>query len=284
MLLTALCAIGIASVALRAVANDTPAKEEQRGKYLAQMKGLAESTVVSFKGATRKPLLTSKPVFRYDDQPLRFIDATMWVWTENGRPVAFEKIEAMIHRETGEPQWGYCFTSAAEGLLSVEWSDSKRFESKEPGIAFQALNDAPAVGAGDAARKRQARELSRGFAARLVLDPRKNETQELRLLPTPVMEYTDPKTNRYMGSVFVYSANGTNPTLLMLFEPREADQQTRWHFAPARMTSGGVKVSFADKQIWETPFVEWYQAPFATWTFFQTPRTPLPGEQATAGP
>src|SRR4051812_22881142 len=106
----ATCALGLAAVAACGYAQDKAPSESHRAQYLSQMKVLAESTTVKFKSGQRKPNLLATPVFRYDDQPLRFIDATMWVWTDRGRPVAFEKIEAMIHRETGEAQWGYCFT------------------------------------------------------------------------------------------------------------------------------------------------------------------------------
>src|SRR4051812_12273876 len=122
----------------------------------------------------------------------------------------------MIHRDTNMPQWGYCFTSVSAELLKVNWSADRRFESTEPGIVFQRVVDAPSVAERDAARKRQARELSRAFSARVVIDPKRSDTQELRLLTTPIFEYSDPHTGQFMGSVFGFSANGTNPDLLIL--------------------------------------------------------------------
>ncbi|MGH7137596.1 MAG: hypothetical protein ACREHD_17760, partial [Pirellulales bacterium] len=82
----------------------TDRREEKRSQLLQQMKALAESTQVRYQTGDRRPQLIGSPVFRYDDQPRRFLDATMWVWTDNGRPVAFQKVEAM-------PQaWQYCLT------------------------------------------------------------------------------------------------------------------------------------------------------------------------------
>ena len=44
------------------------------------------------------------------------------------------------------------------------------------------------------------------------------------------------------------------------------------------MTSGGVTLKYDDAKVWEVPWVNWNEAPFPTWTFFATPRTPVPGE------
>lgn len=279
-LLLAGCTLILGVVVARGFAQEKPAIEKQRAQYLAQMQALAEATEVVSRAEGPQLKLIATPVFRYDDQPRRFLDATMWVWTDGVRPVAFEKVEAMINRDTYKPQWGYCFTSVSENLLSVTWSAERRFESKEPGVTFQVVADAPAVAERDTTRKRQARELARGFSARAVLDPSRNDTQELRLLPTPIFEYPDPRTNQFLGAVFGFSTNGTNPDLLILFEVRKNKQKTEWHFAPARMTSGGVTLTFRDKKVWETPFVRWQEAPFATWTFFQTPRIPLADEKS----
>jgi hypothetical protein len=246
--------------------------ERRRAEFLVQMRTLAEQTQVRYADSQGEPELVKSPVFRYDDQPRRFIDATMWVWTDGGRPVAFEKIEAMIHRDTEEAQWGYCFASVSEDKLAISWSETRNFRSKEAGIDFQPLEGAPEVFEKESQRKRQARDLAKGFAARVVIDPKNNTTQEMRLLTTPIFEYTDEKTKEYAGSVFALSTNGTNPDLLVLLEPREAGGKVSWHIGPARMTSGGVTLSFRDKKVWDCPFVSPREAPFATWTFFQIPR------------
>src|SRR5688572_410788 len=145
--------------------------ERRRAALLEQMRLLAEQTEISYADGAAKPELVKSPVFRYDDQPRRFIDATMWVWTDGGRPVAFQKIEAMIHRVTGEAQWGYCFTSVSEGKVAIRWSESRNYRSTEAGINFQPLEGAPDVFEKESQRKRQARDLAKGFAARVVIDP-----------------------------------------------------------------------------------------------------------------
>ncbi|HEV3025215.1 MAG TPA: hypothetical protein VGX76_22245 [Pirellulales bacterium] len=233
------------------------------------MRTLAESTKVRFENDQREPQFIRSAVFRYDDQPRRFIDATMWVWTDAGRPIAFEKIEAMTY---GSPRWGYCFTSLAFDPLVVEWSHGRRYHTTEPGVEFQVLPDAPEVASRNVQRKRQIRELSREFSARIVTDPRENNSEAMRLLPTPIFEYTDAKSNLLQGAVFGFATSGTNPDLLIVLEVRPEGREIQWYFAPVRMTIGAVTVTHRDHQVWDVPFLEPGDATFPTWTFFPTPR------------
>ncbi len=251
--------------------------EKLRQELLAQMRALAEQTTVTYDSGTGQPKLAEKPVFRYDDQPRRFIDATVWAWTDGGRPVAFQKVEASIDDVTGMAKWGYCFASLSENRLSAEWEHGKKFRSTEAGVAFLRVPDAPAVAARGTARKRQARDLSREFSARILLNPRTDSTEEMRLLATPIHEYDDP-AGEYLGAAFGYSTSGRNPDLLILIEAREADGKLAWHYAPVRMTIGGVAIKLHDKTVWDVPYIEPQPQDFPTWTFFYQPRKPVEGE------
>jgi hypothetical protein len=206
----------------------------------------------------------------------------MWVWTEDGRPVAFQKIEAKYHVENNQPQWGYCFTSVSPELLAVQWPGDRSFRSSAPGIAFRPLPETAPVAETNAARRRQLREAARKFSARMVIDPSKNVTQEMRLLTTPILEYADPKTNVLQGAAFGLATNGVNPDVLVLLEVRPAPDGPQWQFAPARMTSGGVLLKYEGAKVWEVSWVNWTEAPFPTWTFFSTSRDPVPDESAHA--
>src|SRR5262245_20700702 len=89
------------------------ATERRREELLKQMRALAEKTRIAIKGSDRQPEFLKSPIFRYDDQPRRFIDATIWAWTDQGRPVAFQKIEAVEFGDPAAPDstWQYCFAS-----------------------------------------------------------------------------------------------------------------------------------------------------------------------------
>jgi hypothetical protein len=255
------------------------ATEGRRTKLLGEMRSLAEQTAVKFASSANQPKLIEQPVFRYDDQPRRFIDATMWIWTDGGRPVACQKIEAKLEFNTGEPLWGYCFTSLSTEKLEVQWID-RNYRTTEPGIDFKPLAGAPVPAAGNTQRKRQSRELARGFAGRILQNPRTGDSSEMRLLPTPIFEYAEPQTNVLRGAVFGFETNGTNPDLLVLLEVNGSPEKREWQFAPARMTTGGITLNYHGAKVWEAPFVSPNEGPFANWLFFRTPRTPVPGERA----
>lgn len=247
--------------------------ERQRALRLQQMRTLAEQTEVRLMTADRPAVLVPNPVFRYDDQPRHFIDATMWVWTDAGQPVAFQKIEAVIQIDTREPLWGYCFTSLANQPLAMKWADAKPYVTPEAGLK---LNPFPGmtepVAANATARKLQMNRLARRFGARIILNPRTNETAEMRLLPKPIFEFFDAEGKLPLGAVYGFSSNGTNPDLLVMLQAVTNDDSTEWHFSPTRMTTGGLKLRWDEELVWETEFVSPHAGPFPTWTFFRTPR------------
>lgn len=252
------------------LAQDKPdAKQQQRERLLAQMRTLAQDTQVRFQAGERPPQLLASPVFRYDDQPRHFLDATMWAWTDRGRPVAFEKIEAMAQ---AEPQWGHCFASASESLLAVQWAGGREYRSTAPGADFRPLPDAPDVPASNAARKRALRKLAGNFSARILTDLATNTSETMRLLPTPIFEYSEPETKELLGAVFGLATSGTNPDVLILLEARGEQDELAWHYAVARMTIGGVTLKYRDAEVWRVEYHPPQPTAFPTWTFFFTPR------------
>lgn len=257
---------------------------EGAGALRQEMQSLAEATEVQLPESDALAQLVSKPVFRYDDQPRKFIDATMWIWTDGERPVACQKVEARLHQSTLQPQWGYCFTSLTAEKLAVRWSADRQWESQEAGVAFEPLPSAPRPDARDRQRKLQARELARQFSGRVLIDPRTKSSAEMRLLPRPIYEYADPQSEVLRGAVFGFETNGTNPDLLVLLEVRGNAGAEAWHFAPARMTTGGITLDHSEKTVWTAPFVSPHDGPFATWLFFSTERESPGDENSEAGP
>jgi hypothetical protein len=261
--------VTLTSIAFGADTAENPSDQRQiqREKFLEQMRGLARATEVSYQQRGEPPQRLESPVFRYDDQPRRFLDATMWVWIDGGRPVAFQKIEAMPQ------QWQFCFTSVADGLLSVKWDNGHEYRSTAPGVNFLPLAGAPAVPERKTARKLAARELIRDFSARIAPDGN-NNSQEMRMLPTPIYEYGDGQSNAVCGAVFGLTTNGTNPDVLVVLEarPEQGQSALRWYHAAARMTIGGVKLKYRETMVAEFEYVEPRPAAFPTWTFFSTPR------------
>lgn len=248
--------------------------EEVRAKLLEQMQTLAKATTVSFVDGSDKIELVPKPVFRYDDQPRHFIDATMWCWTHQGKPIAFQKIEA-IQDADGTGRWGYCFTSFSDRLLKAQWTAARKFRSTEAGVQHQKVPDASPVAARANERRRQLRYFARDFTARILINPRTNASEEMRLLTTPIFEYSDAETKLPVGAVFGYATNGTNPDMLINFEARADEDKLDWHYAPARMTTGGLTVKYRGKTVWSAEFSPPGVHDHPTWTSHQVPRVPF---------
>jgi hypothetical protein len=254
-----------------AFAQVDDANPAQRAALLDEMRALAERTKVRLVAADQPADFVATPVFRYDDQPRKFIDATMWVWTHEGRPIAFQKIEAMAHYKTDAPLWGYCFTSLADAPLAVEWNDARSFRTTEAGTESRPLPEAPLPAAKAVERKRQMRDIARGFSARII-EAASKRSEAMRLLPTPIFEFADAETKLPRGAVFGFSSNGTNPDLLVVLEAIERQGKAAWHFAPARMTNGGIQLAYREVRLTEMDVVSSPTGQFATWAFFNTPR------------
>jgi hypothetical protein len=115
--------------------------------------------------------------------------------------------------------------------------------------------------------------LSRQFSSRIVLED--GTSSEMRLLTTPICELQEPKSAALTGAVFGLGTNGTNPDLLLALEVRAEGDTSQWCFAPARLTTNGIVLNHQDRQVWETPHLNYKEAPFPTWTCFGTPRSQL---------
>ena len=269
----------VAALGLRSTIGHAQTPPEARVALLEQMRSLAQETRIGIVDSKESVELVKNPVFRYDDQPRRFIDATLWAWTIQGRPVAFQKIEAMEFGDAKAPtfMWQYCFASMSPDLLHVEWPGDRRFVSKESGIEARPLPGAPSRPRETSSASGRRREMVRKFSGRIVTSPRANTREQMRLLTTPLLEFADPRTKEYQGAVFGFSTNGTNPDVLLLLEIRtEGDKGVpAWHYAPVRMTCCDATLAYEEREVWKVEWVNGTEAPFPTWTFFNSPRTPL---------
>jgi hypothetical protein len=113
-----------------------------------------------------------------------------------------------------------------------------------------AIANAPAPGAKETQRLRQAREIARRFTAHEFWDP-DNSRSELRLLAQPVHRYSDEKDGLQDGAAFVL-AHDTNPEIVLLVEALGKDLETaRWHYSLARLGSAEIHVELEGKEVWK---------------------------------
>jgi hypothetical protein len=215
--------------------------------------------------------LVPNPVFRYSDVERAIPDATLWVWTVNGRPAAFQKVEGNNHG--GGQAWTICFASLSEELVNVRWPRDRQFAAIKPGVTFSPIPQADAPADNSRARTTQLKALKERFTGRLNVNGEGQGGAATRTMSRPIFEYSDPKTKRPVGAIFGMTSTGTNPDLLLLIEARRDDRGTlRWEYAHARMTSASVRVRLDDAEVWAEPVVDTRNAVFDNWTFYFLPR------------
>jgi hypothetical protein len=253
-----------------AARSQEPAKEKQPSPVVVAMTSLAESTRVEIGDPdaqkTRPAKWTGKPLVRYGDETRFIQDSTLWCWMDGSLPVAFQKVE-INNWVANYPQWTFCFSSMAAEPLAVQWPGrTNAFRSEA--LKFVALDDGPVPRKDQRTRNLQMRELSRDF---LVLSNNGNKTNELRLMPRPLIEYESAEHKVAAGAVFA-QAEGTNPDCLIVIQLMEREGgNLEWVFAPVRMTSHGLVLKYKDKEVWQD-VNQPSSGDFKTWCYFFAPR------------
>jgi hypothetical protein len=266
-------AVGLAAVAVLVRA----AEDSERAGGVAEKTGFLKQMTervggvqvkVMTNGESKPAVMIERPVFRYSDQERRISDATLWIWTDQGRPVALQKEEAGMFQE--QDNWTVCFASLSPGLIDVRWPrDERGFTTSSPGCEFHKLPDGPAPAGVERLIAQQVRQVARRFSA--THEWVNGGRSEARLLPRPIYEYA-MKSPNVTGAVFGFAAHATNPDGYILIELREGSEGRGWYYACARMTTSGIKVSLDGEDVWSCEEVPSEPKYFDNWTFFFEPR------------
>lgn len=259
------------------VAADDPAGDTgttERQALLKQMRSAVAAIKVTEQigKQPRAAKLVEEPIFRYSDEQRFIRDATMWVWTIEGRPVSVMKLERYSFPDP-QRQWLFNVGSASPNLLTVTWPFDREFESKKPGLSFQGLSDGPKFADTKSARLIQLKQLSRRFTATMTGGAADDAKTEMRLLPTPLFRYASPPDHIADGALFGLSATGTNPDAMVAIQWRGEKESARWEFGITGMTNGGLQVRLDDKPAWSQPYLVNRGQVFETWTYFFSERS-----------
>jgi hypothetical protein len=216
---------------------------------------------------TTKATVHPTPIMRYTDVPRLIEMATLWVWHDEGRPVALANVEA--YRRRGGPKWLYCFTSISSELIEAQWPDDRRFQARKPGIEWTAING-PVLQETAAGRLRQMKALFHRFSA-TARDEVLKTTDDLRPLARPLHEYSSPKNGVIHGILCGFAANGTNPDLIIALEavrPAKGKHAPKsWRYGVIGMTAEGVTVKLDGAEVFDWPYAR-STGDRDTWTWF----------------
>lgn len=239
--------LGVVRTPTRVLAFQDPPKTEATGKArrLDQMRERAklatihivpQKTKKSDAAERSKPVeIHPQPLFRYDDQPRGFRDATLWIWVDKGRPVAIGKTEDWRDPKKG-PTWITCLASLSPSPIRATWEGGYDWTAKKPGIELLPIKDGPKPEATETGRLRQFKALSQRFSASMQLYT--GDKQELRLLPRQLHRYNIPAEGVVDGVIFGWTANGTNPDAILIMEQRASPgQRPEWVYSLAPVTA-----------------------------------------------
>ncbi len=166
------------------------ASKELSAKQLNTMRQLAQRVHVFTSdgdGGRSEIAMGEEPLLRFSDYASirKFRDGTVWAFGTKGRPVM------LLTLERYQSHWSYEFISLAESAnFSADFGNGRTWSPDEPGIKPELVPGMPPVSSSKRGRLTQAKAIARRFEAWDVgeLD---NKRYELRLMPKPLVEYSD---------------------------------------------------------------------------------------------
>ncbi len=252
---------------------ESEAAREQREKRLSQMRERANELQVfrRLEDQRERIELRADPLLRYSDQPRGFVDATLWCWKAEGRPVALAKVEMLV-TAARTPLWMHCVASLDDRPIDVAMGSVRYLSTRKAGFELRMVPRAPVAEAKPAARQRQMKELVKRFAATIHAKHRDKQElvpQEMRLLPSPVYRYSGEESGIVDGVIFAFTTNGTNPDVLIVIELRSAkDSPPEWMYGIVNMTAADVQLRLDDAEVLVSRLTD----PRETWNYFTTAR------------
>ena len=264
----------VGSSASRAEETPDNSGTAERQAILKEMRAAVAEIKVTEKAGDqiRSAKLIEEPIFRYSDEQRQIRDATMWVWTERGRPVSLLKLER-YGLPDAQRQWLFNICSTSSDTLAVKWPFDHEFTSKKPGMTFQRVADGPDAAETKTARLIQLKQISRRFALTMLGAAAADDRSEMRLLPKPLFQYSSAPAEILDGALLGFSATGTNPDAVLAIQLRGADvKSAKWEFALTGMTTAGLEARLDDKPVWSQPLLVGRGQVFETWTWFFSER------------
>ena len=248
----------VAAVALGAVVAIVRADDPKASRAKFMSEAAHEIRVKSADDAS--PFrIKDEPIYRYSDPTRSFSDGSLWAFgPEVGRPAALLSL-SLEGEKGGNWQWIYEFTSlSAEKVRATGPSEVGYlpWTPEVPGIEPRPIPQAEAPASDAPKRLRQMRDLARRFRADETFEPKpgaRPERYELRLLPQPVLRYSDPEKGLVDGAGFLF-AYGQNPEIVVLIEARkEGAAAPSWSYGLGRISAAASRVRLDDAVVGEMP-------------------------------
>jgi hypothetical protein len=205
----------------------------------------------SFETNAGEAKLHPDPLLRWSNPAAGEIHGNVFLWSVNGRPAV---IGSLFKWFTPHTHMSHELHSLAETPVTGIYQGRAVWRTREAGVRFAPLADAPPPAASAAQRLLQMRRLAREFA--VTKEARDGDRQELRLLTQPIHRYRSPESAVLDGGMFVF-VQGTDPELFLLLEARGPQDAAQWMYAAARMNSVSFRLRRRDREVWAVEIMPW---------------------------
>jgi hypothetical protein len=277
-----LAAIGLTESAVLAQQAPSDTSPVHRAQIDAALK-LTQSDAAKYAfalqdGARLQAKLLPDPILRWSNPAVGEIHGNVFLWTVNGRPAVVGSLYKWFNPHT---HLSHEFHSLWETPLAAHFEGAEVWRTREGGLRFSPLADAPPPASSAAQRLLQMRRLTKEFS--VTKTDRDNSQQEMRLLPQPIYRYAAPQQQVQDGALFVF-VQGTDPEVFLLLEARGPADSAKWSFAAARMNGVGFRLRRQDREVWAVEVMPWRDiaSHAGTYTTFQFTNVTLPEEGKAA--
>jgi hypothetical protein len=239
--------VGTACYAEEEPAEEEAAETEKNGlkKILAEFENIEVGV-----GDEQTPLkFNQKPLLRWPNITRKVPFGGTFIWTRDGRP----EVIACIWEFEGAGLWFGIQSLSADKVIARK-GNTTFWRSDKPDIEFQKLTGAAPPTDSPVKRLSQMKEFAGRFRARVRNTGK--DTEELRLLTTPIYRYTSGKI--IDGTLFAF-VQGTDPEVILHLEARrhkgEKGEVTEWYYGISRRSVMPLEAMLDDKQIWSVESV-----------------------------
>lgn len=231
----------------------------------------ARHRIAAADNSSRAFKLRPTPLLYWTNPVRGDVEGGIFLWLDNGRPAAYSGI--FVWLEPSGKVLSREFHSLTEQRLVAQF-DRQRIWTPGPGIEFKAIEHVSAVRPVPAMRLRQMKQMAARFSVEISHPT--EESDKVRLLPTPIYRYGEADSEVLDGAIFAY-AQGNDPEALLLIEAhsRGKGKDPQWRYAWARCTTWGVEAKLDGKRVFQVPFYD-FRAKNRNSAFFSAGRMSIP--------
>lgn len=235
--------LGVAAIVGISLTGIARASDDKEDPYAAFAQ-TAKSYQV-FRKDESKPLpLRKEPILKWTNPIRRQERGSVFVWTENDRPIAVGSFFTYVYDSKVFPKHEFHSLATTPLKAAIDgtdvWTPSK-------GVEWKPFKDVRPPAAQPRLRLVQMRQLARRFELRLH-DPNRGK-QDLRLVPQPLLRYEPESETVVDGAIFSFAV-ATDPEAMLLIEARKPKDGLQWRYAFARFHYWALDARLDGKQVW----------------------------------